>query len=180
MSVKFLASLLTLYLYSHSLVAAPIITVKCDKPKGKYSSYGKQTGSQDQEVLKPGEVSWEDRSYQGATPMFVMSDDFEGHVIIEHEMSPKSLKKSGLNKKQADELMKNNPRLGQIVAYNGEKGLWVQIYEKSKQGVGIYTLDSATKSMVYNNANVNVSLSDERSVSSWTYFSQCVWYEVRG
>ncbi len=180
MSVKFLASLLALCLYSHGLFAAPTITVKCDEPKGKYSSYGKLTSSQGQEMIKPGEVNWDDRSYQGAMPMFVMSDDYEGQVIIDHEMRPESFKKSGLNKKQADEMMKNDPRLGQIVGYNGEKGLWLQIYEKSKQGIGIYTLDSVTKSMIYNNANVYISLSGERSVSSWTYFSQCEWYEVRG
>ncbi len=180
MPVKFLATLITLCVFAPNLFAAPVITVKCDKPKGKYSSYGKLTDSQGQEMIKPGEVNWNDRSYQGAMPMFVMSDDFDGHVIIEHEMNPESFRKSGLNRKQADELMENDPRLGQIVAYNGEKNLWVQIYEKSKQGVGVYTLDSATKSMIYNNASVYISLSGERSVSSWTYFSQCQWYEVRG
>ncbi len=180
MSVKLLAALLTLCVFAPHLLAAPVITVKCEEPKGKYSSYGEQAGVQNQDDLKAAEVKWSDRSYQGGSPMFIMSDDFEGQVIIEYRPHLESIKKEGFSKQQAEEMLEKQPRLGQIVAYSGEHNLWVQIYEKSQHGIAIYTLDSKTRTMVYSNSLVDSDMSGGRSLSSWTYTSQCAWFEVAG
>ncbi|MCP4235990.1 MAG: hypothetical protein GY770_20825, partial [Aestuariibacter sp.] len=112
MSVKLMAALFIFCVSAPKLFAAPVITVKCEEPRGKHSNYGKKPGVQKQDEPQAAEVSWSNRSYQGGSPVCIMADDFGGQVIVEYQPQVESHKEEGFSKQQAEEMLKQQPRLG--------------------------------------------------------------------
>lgn len=162
-----------------SASANPLYTVKCDEPVGHKAEYGSikdfYTG---EEKLRQGEVNWDDGRNGGARPVFVFGGGLGDMVLYTTDMVVSEYIKAGVTA-DAIELFANykSAKKGRIVQGSNENGVWVQMVAPTQHGLGFFTLDFASKSMVYANSKVMAS-STSRGISAWLFHSKCEWFVV--